>query len=646
MLVPQWLLPLPVALLGLVVGSFLNVVIGRVPAGESVVWPGSRCPKCHAPLRWFDNVPLLSWLLLRGRCRYCKEPISWRYPAVELLTALLFLACVSRFGTSWALVRGLLMVGLLVPLAFIDLEHWVLPFQLTLPGAVVGLLTAVPLGRTVLLESAIGAAGGFLFFFGLEVLLRIVLRREALGAGDKWLMLLVGAYLGYRPLFGVLLLSTSRVRWSGGALLLARGRAGPAAPPPRRAGDRRRLGTRGDPRAVRPVDRPGGAGDAAPRTLAGGDLPRPLHLAPHRPALGAAVKLRVVAIAFLLAIVSTGLTWLSFQPVMLRLVEALRAAAPLGSAPRQVLQSAQQILPVYLGLDLLILLLVCFGILYLTVARPLTAVENEMAKLERPDLGSEQRGGGPLLSRFQASLRRTAAALASRACGDPPPARRPRRGQRPAHPDPVRAGGQRAAGDRGPAGRGRGPRDRQSPLRAPRLVERRALPERVRSGAGWLPPGDGDRGPAHRRASSAGLLDLGRPVRTQVGPVPVAELVRVATRLVGSGPEFRDVDGHGRRSGGGGGARRPRALEPGADQPPDQRRSGHRGGGSGRGDWPAGRRPGDHRHRGFGPRRPAGASRAGLRAVLHHQVGREGHRTRTRSESASDAGHVGRHRRG
>ena len=221
-----------VFVLGTVVGSFLNVVIGRLPAGESVVWPGSRCPKCKHALAWYENVPLLSWLVLCARCRHCQAPISARYPAVELLTALLFLACFHRFGLSWSLLRGLLMVGFLVPLAFIDLEHWVLPFQLTLPGAVVGLLTAIPLGRTVLLESAIGAAAGFLFFFGLEVLLRIILRREALGAGDKWLMLLVGAFLGYRPLFGVLLLSNVQGALVGGALLLARGRAGPAAPAP------------------------------------------------------------------------------------------------------------------------------------------------------------------------------------------------------------------------------------------------------------------------------------------------------------------------------------------------------------------------------------------------------------------------------
>jgi leader peptidase (prepilin peptidase) / N-methyltransferase len=220
------------SLLGLTVGSFLNVIIARVPHGQSIVWPGSRCPKCGRSLAWYENVPVLSFIVLGGRCRSCRAPISIRYPLIEVLTALLFVACGQRFGMGWALLRALLMVGFLVPLTFIDLEHWVLPFSLTVPGAMAGLVSAVPLGKAVLLESVFGAGVAFLFFLGLEILLRIVLRKEALGAGDKWLMLLVGAFLGYRPLFGVLLLSNVQGALVGGALLLVHGRAGPAAPRP------------------------------------------------------------------------------------------------------------------------------------------------------------------------------------------------------------------------------------------------------------------------------------------------------------------------------------------------------------------------------------------------------------------------------
>ena len=131
---------------GLLVGSFLNVVIARVPHGQSIVRPGSRCPRCGHVLAWYENVPLLSWAVLRGRCRSCRAPISIRYPAVELLTGLLFLAAAWAFGPGWLLLRALLLVGFLVPLALIDLEHWIVPVGVTVLGTAAGLASAVPLG--------------------------------------------------------------------------------------------------------------------------------------------------------------------------------------------------------------------------------------------------------------------------------------------------------------------------------------------------------------------------------------------------------------------------------------------------------------------------------------------------------------------
>lgn len=216
-----------VSCLGLVVGSFLNVVIARVPAGESIVYPRSRCPRCGHGLTWFENIPLFSWLALGARCRACRAPISARYPAVELLTGCLFLACWLRFGLSWSLLRGLLLVGFLVPLTFIDLEHWLLPFELTLSGLAAGLLSAALLGGSALRDSLLGAAAGFLFFWGLETAVRILLRKEGLGGGDKWLVALLGAFLGWQPLFGLVLLSNVQGAVVGSALLLFRGRAGP-----------------------------------------------------------------------------------------------------------------------------------------------------------------------------------------------------------------------------------------------------------------------------------------------------------------------------------------------------------------------------------------------------------------------------------
>lgn len=222
--------------LGLVVGSFLNVVIARLPTHQSIVRPGSRCPRCGHALAWFENVPLVSWLCLGARCRACGAPISARYPAVEALTGCLFLACWLRFGASWSLVRGWLLVGFLIPLAFIDLEHWLLPFELTLSGLAVGVCSASGLGWVALRDSVVGALAAFLFFWAIEVAARWVLRKEGLGAGDKWLAALLGAFLGWRPLFGLVLLSNVQGALVGSALLLVRGRAGPSPAPAATAG--------------------------------------------------------------------------------------------------------------------------------------------------------------------------------------------------------------------------------------------------------------------------------------------------------------------------------------------------------------------------------------------------------------------------
>lgn len=221
------------ALMGLCIGSFLNVVIARLPREESLVRPRSRCPRCGHSLPWYENIPLFSWLFLRGRCSACKAPISARYPLVELLTALLFLACLARFGWTWALVLALLLVTYLVPLTFIDLEHWLLPFSLTIPGIALGLLLSAPLGLERLRDAALGAAAGFVAFWGLEWLGGRIFRKEALGGGDKWLLALLGAFLTWRPLLGVVFLSSFQGAIVGLLLLATRGRAGPApAEPP------------------------------------------------------------------------------------------------------------------------------------------------------------------------------------------------------------------------------------------------------------------------------------------------------------------------------------------------------------------------------------------------------------------------------
>lgn len=215
--------------MGLCVGSFLNVVIARVPHGESIVRPRSRCPKCGHTLSWYENIPLLSWLALRARCRNCKTPISIRYPLVELLVGLLFLACVRRFDFTWELVSGLVLVTLLVPLTFIDLEHWILPFSITIPGIFAGVVLAVPQGMGPLRDAALGAGVGFLAFRLMEYVGWKVFRKEALGGGDKFLVSMLGAFLSWRVLLGILFLSSLQGAVVGVLLIALTGRAGPRA---------------------------------------------------------------------------------------------------------------------------------------------------------------------------------------------------------------------------------------------------------------------------------------------------------------------------------------------------------------------------------------------------------------------------------
>jgi leader peptidase (prepilin peptidase) / N-methyltransferase len=216
--------------LGLAIGSFLNVVIARVPHEQSIVRPRSRCPKCGHSLAWYENIPLVSWLVQRGRCRGCRAPISLRYPLIELLTALLFLVCFRRFGWTVELLSALVFVSLLIPLTFIDIEHYLLPFSLTVPGIAAGVALSALQGVPRLIESAVGAAVGYSAFWLLELVGRWLLKKEALGGGDKVLLAMIGAFLGYQPLLGVIFLSSVQGSILGVTFLLLRGRAGPELP--------------------------------------------------------------------------------------------------------------------------------------------------------------------------------------------------------------------------------------------------------------------------------------------------------------------------------------------------------------------------------------------------------------------------------
>jgi leader peptidase (prepilin peptidase)/N-methyltransferase len=185
------------ALLGLLVGSFLNVVIYRVPRRESVVHPRSRCPSCDTQLTALDNVPVLSWLVLRARCRTCREPISVRYPLVELATAVLFGLAGLKFGADWALPAFLLFFAVLLAVSMIDLEHYIVPNRIVFPT----LAISVPLlALAALLEDDWGAFAtaviGSLLASNALLLINLVNPR-GMGMGDVKLALVLGLYLGW-----------------------------------------------------------------------------------------------------------------------------------------------------------------------------------------------------------------------------------------------------------------------------------------------------------------------------------------------------------------------------------------------------------------------------------------------------------------
>jgi leader peptidase (prepilin peptidase) / N-methyltransferase len=184
-----------VGLFGLIIGSFLNVVIARVPAGRSLWRPRSACPKCNAQLAWHDNVPVLSFLLLRGRCRSCRTPISWRYPIVEIANAAALVSAYVAFGpTAEFLVAGALLSALIVVMA-IDLQLQLIPDVITIPGIVVGLLANIVTGHVPWLESLIGLVGaGGLF------LMIILVSGGGMGGGDMKLAAMLGAFLGWKAL--------------------------------------------------------------------------------------------------------------------------------------------------------------------------------------------------------------------------------------------------------------------------------------------------------------------------------------------------------------------------------------------------------------------------------------------------------------
>ncbi len=195
---PDWVLIPYVAVFGAILGSFLNVVVHRLPRGVSTVTPRSACPFCGAPIRARDNIPIVSWLLLRGRCRACSAPISVRYPLIELATGGLFVACLLRFGLTWRGAVAALFCALLLVLALIDFDHFLLPDKITLPGLLAG-LALQPVHRFAgLTDSLLGVvtgAGALILLINFWYWLR---GEEGMGLGDVNMLAMIGAFLGWQ----------------------------------------------------------------------------------------------------------------------------------------------------------------------------------------------------------------------------------------------------------------------------------------------------------------------------------------------------------------------------------------------------------------------------------------------------------------
>jgi leader peptidase (prepilin peptidase)/N-methyltransferase len=192
---------------GLALGSFFNVCIHRLPRGESLAWPGSRCPSCRHALSWLENIPVVSYLALRGRCGHCGASIAVRYPIVELATGLFFLAAALTFEPGWLLASRLVFGSALILLFAIDLEHHLLPNAITIPGMIAGLLFSLVTEPGVV-SALIGLAGGGGVLFGLAEAYYRLRGEEGLGMGDVKMLGMIGAFLGWKLTFLTLVVAS------------------------------------------------------------------------------------------------------------------------------------------------------------------------------------------------------------------------------------------------------------------------------------------------------------------------------------------------------------------------------------------------------------------------------------------------------
>lgn len=193
---------------GSMIGSFLNVCIYRIPAGLSIVSPGSRCPQCLSSIRWWQNIPILSWVMLRGRCATCGVAISFRYPLVEGLTGGVFVLILDTFSLSWGTPVYWLFCAALVVVTFIDLDHQIIPDVISLPGIAVGICSSFLLPWLSLSDSLLGVLLGGGVLYAIASCYELLTKREGMGGGDIKLLAMIGAFLGWKAILPIVFLSS------------------------------------------------------------------------------------------------------------------------------------------------------------------------------------------------------------------------------------------------------------------------------------------------------------------------------------------------------------------------------------------------------------------------------------------------------
>jgi leader peptidase (prepilin peptidase)/N-methyltransferase len=221
----HYLLNIYAFVFGLCIGSFLNVCIYRLPAGKSIVRPSSACPACGAPIRWYDNLPILSYLILRAKCRGCKAPISIRYPFVELITGLAALMVFLRFGLHPATLIYFIFIAALLTITFIDIDCRIIPDVISLPGIPIGFIASFFLPYLPWTDSLFGILGGGGSLFAIAYGYHLITGKEGMGGGDIKLLAMIGAFIGWQGVIFTIMAS-SAIGTVVGILLMLKARKG------------------------------------------------------------------------------------------------------------------------------------------------------------------------------------------------------------------------------------------------------------------------------------------------------------------------------------------------------------------------------------------------------------------------------------